>query len=85
MDAETRLGELLEKIPNKEASSARGTRLGELLSKNPRVYVGSPKVTDNAQLKSLPVGINKKESHYAPICRSVLNYQLYTKLSFNIN
>jgi len=41
------------------------TRLGELLSKNPRVYVGSPKVTDNAQLKSLPVGINKKESHYA--------------------
>ena len=40
LEAESRLGELLSKIPNKEASSARGTR-------------------------SLPNGINKKESHYA--------------------
>jgi len=38
--AEAKLGELLISIPNKEASSARGTR-------------------------SLPSGINKKESHYA--------------------
>lgn len=41
-------------------------KLGELLSKIEPKYVGSLKGTHvPQQIKTLPIGINKKESHYA--------------------